>query len=120
MKSYHELRNEINCEQESKKRKKLYLLLCYLLKGLFSEVTITLISAIPFFLFYWLCFGISIDTLGIGFFYLTVHFLFYEFYLKNNYRSDLKPDYDEICLAIIILNDLIIEHQQQEIDKDQT
>lgn len=118
MKSYNELRNEIDCEQAPMKKKKLYLLICYLLKCLFSEVSITLISAIPFFLFYWLYFGISMDTLGIGFFYLTVHFLFYEFYLKNNYRSDLKTDYEEICLMIIVLKDLIIEHQRREIDKD--
>jgi hypothetical protein len=111
MKTYHELRNEIKCNDASLNQIKLYVVLTQLLRLLFTETFITLFSMLPFFLFYWLVFGISIKTMWVAGIYLISHFLFYEFYLKNSYKKKLKADYEEIML--IVLKDLRNEKRQK-------
>jgi hypothetical protein len=68
---------------------------------------------IPFFLFYWLVFGISIKTMWVAGIYLFSHVLFYEFYLKNSYKKELKADYEEITLMLVVLKDLRNEKRQK-------
>jgi hypothetical protein len=68
---------------------------------------------LPFFLFYWLVFGISIKTMWVADIYLISHFLFYELYLKNSYKKELKADYEEIMLMVIVLKDLRNEMRQK-------
>lgn len=114
MKSYEELRQVVYNENWSTKKIRRYLLAVYILKFLFSETVITLISAIPFFLFYWLGFGISMQTIGIAFLYFVVHFLFYVFYLRKDYRKTMLDDYLEIGLMIIVLHDWIKERKALE------
>ena len=113
MKTYHDLRKEINCDNASLNQVKLYLVLTQLLKLLFTETFVTLFSMIPFFLFYWLVFGISIKTMWVAGIYLFSHFLFYEFYVKNIYKKDLKADYEEITLMLVVLKDLRNEKGQK-------
>jgi len=113
MKTYHDLRKEIKCDNASLNQVKLYLVLTQLLKILFTETFVTLFSMIPFFLFYWLIFGISIKTMWVAGIYLFSHFLFYEFYLKNSYKKDLKADYEEITLMLVVLKDLRNEKRQK-------
>lgn len=114
MKSYEELRQIVYNENWSTKRIRLYLFAVYILKFLFSETVITLISAIPFFLFYWIGFGISMQTIGIAFLYLIVHFLFYIIYLRKDYRQTMLNDYLEIGLMIIVLHDWMKERKALE------
>jgi len=113
MKTYHELRNEIKCNDASLNQIKLYVVLTQLLRLLFTETFVTLFSMLPFFLFYWLVFGISIKTMWVAGIYLISHFLFYEFYLKNSYKKELKADYEEIMLMLIVLKDLRNEKRQK-------
>jgi len=113
MKTYHDLRKEIKCDNASLNQVKLYLVLTQLLKILFTETFVTLCSMIPFFLFYWLVFGISIKTMWVAGIYLFSHVLFYEFYLKNSYKKELKADYEEITLMLVVLKDLRNEKRQK-------
>ncbi len=113
MKTYHDLRKEINCDNASLNQVKLYLFLTQLIKILFTETFVTLCSMIPLFLFYWLVFGISIKTMWVAGIYLFSHFLFYEFYIKNSYKKELQADYEEIMLMLIVLKDLRNEKQRK-------
>ena len=113
MKTYHDLRKEINCDNASLNQVKLYLFLTQLIKILFTETFVTLCSMIPLFLFYGLVFGISIKTMWVAGIYLFSHFLFYEFYIKNSYKKELQADYEEIMLMLIVLKDLRNEKQRK-------
>ncbi|MFM2038442.1 MAG: hypothetical protein RL432_1381 [Bacteroidota bacterium] len=114
MKSYEDLRQEAYNENWSLKKIRFYLLGVYVLKFLYSETVITLISAIPFFLFYWLGFGISMKTFGIAFLYFVVHFIFYVVYLRKDYRKTMLDDYLEISLMAIVVRDWIKERKVYE------
>jgi hypothetical protein len=114
MKSYEELRQEAYNESWSLRQIRFYLLGVYVLKFLFSETVLTLISAIPFFLFYWIFFGISIKTIGIAFLYFVVHFFFYVFYLRKDYRKTMLDDYNEISLMVVVVRDWIKERKAYE------
>jgi len=114
MKSYEELKEEIYNPAWASWKIKLLIGLLFVLKHLFSEVYFVLFTGFIWFLYYWIFFGISMETMNIAFLFLFGHFLFYIFYLKEDYQKRIITDYLELKVLIVVAKDWYAERRALE------
>ena len=102
MKSFNEIKDELQKENFSKRKINTKIALWTLGRIIFSEASIVLITMIPFII------GLSIFDFEpeLALFYVVVHFLFYKFYLKKAYQKEFQSSIEEIKITIKVLKEI--------------
>jgi len=106
MKTFNEIKSEFEAKNYSLSDLKKGVILYSVIRVLFTEMFLFLVSTIPF------CIGFGIITsfygfsTGISVFYLIIHLLFYVFYVKDVYKKQMKPNLDEVDMIIQALKEI--------------
>jgi hypothetical protein len=102
MKTLFEIKQSLLEKKYTKKNLKVKINLAKLAILITSEITITLISTIPFIIgFSFFEFNTQITII-----YVVAHFLFYVLYLKKSYKKELLPTHLEAKLELQALREI--------------
>jgi len=102
MKTLFEIKQNLLEKNYTKKDLTVKIALAKLAIVLTSEMTIALISVIPFIIGF-LCFEFDVN---IAIIYLVAHFLFYTLYLKKMYKKEFAPINSEAKLELQALREI--------------
>jgi len=106
MKTYYEIKKEWEDKNYSISELKRSIIFFSIIKILFTELFFFLISTIPFLIGFFIITSFFGFITQVSLFYLIIHIIFYQLYVKRIYLKDVKNELDECEMIIKVLKEI--------------
>lgn len=106
MKSFDEIKKEYESKNYTLSEIRKSIFFFSIIRLLFTELFIFIISMIPFLIGYYVITSIYGFSTIVTLFYLIVHVLFYIFYVKGEYQKNVLPTLVECDMIIEALREI--------------